>query len=154
MLRYAFFGLLLAAMVSIAFQFLGFRTIEITVLLVISALLLLEIIKTEEREELENAMREEIGKKLEGMERILNYIFRKTENLLTAEHLNEIERRVELRLEHSERKLREKFREEMEEISRKIREIETRVAELKAHANSLHKRVESVENYIFEEEEL
>ncbi len=154
MLRVAFFGFMLAAVVSVALQFLGFRAIEITILLIISALILSEIMKVEEREEMESLVKEDFTKKLEGMEKILNYIFKKVENLLTTEHIEEIERRVCSKLETKESELKRRFKDEIGKISKKIMEIEARLNELREHSFSLHKRVESMENYIFEEEEI
>ena len=73
---------------------------------------------------------------------------------LTIEHLEELHSRIASRIEKYEIEFNEKMKNEIEKIYKKISEIESKLNELKTHSSHLHKRIENMENYIFEEEEI
>lgn len=139
---------------SLFLQILGYAVLEIIILLIISILILSEIIRIEEREKIENIVKIEISKKLEGMEKVLNFIMKNISRMLTIDHLDELHSKITSKIERYEIEFNERLRNELNRISKKITEIENKLNELKSHSSHLHRRIENMENYIFEEEEI
>ena len=144
-----FIGLIL---VLIILQIIGYQVIEIIFLLVLSTLILLEIIRAEEHENIGNILKNDIYHRLVAIEKVLNYIFKNISNSLTLDHLDIFHNKLVKTLETRENFLKQKLKEDLEIISRKIIEVENRISELKNRSSTLHKRIENIENYLFEEE--
>lgn len=153
-LRTALWVVIVGIFFSLVLQILGYHVMEITILLILSVLILSELIRMEEREEIENVVKSHISSRLEGMEKILNFIMKNMSKMLTVDHLNELHSRVTSKIERYEVSFNERLKNEIEKLHEKILEIENKLNELKSHSSGLHKRVESIENYIFEEEEI
>ena len=147
-------ALVVLAFVSLALQILGYPVLEIVILLIVSVIILSELIRLEEKEELENIVRHEISGKLEGMEKVLNFMMKNISRALTVEHLDELHSRITSKIERYEVQFNERMKNELDKIAGKIIEIENKLNELKNHSSHLHRRVENMENYIFEEEEI
>jgi hypothetical protein len=153
-LRKLYWVFVAAILFTLALHLLGYKVLEITLLLILSALVLSEIIRIEEKEELHEIIRNDIFHKLIGIERVLGYIFKSMNNVLTVEHLDTLHGKLLSKLEMHEARIDQKLKEELDKIARKIIEIENKISEMKNHSSLLTKRVENIENYLFEEEEL
>jgi len=153
-LRATFWVVIVLALICAFLETLGYHLIQITLLLVLLALAILELIHIEEKESLEDALHRDIASRLESMERVLNYLFKNVSSMLTIEHLQELERRILSSFYIHKKELEEKFKKETDQIARKVLEIENRLSELKSHSSDLAKKLETMENYVFNEEEI
>ncbi len=145
---------LIIAMIFVAsfFQLLGYSLIEAIILLILASLVLVEILRMEEFERISEVLENEISHKIDGIERVVNYIFKNVSSTVTMEHLETLERSFKKELERKNAEVSQKMKEEMERLAGKIIEIENRLTEMKNHSDLVRKRVENIEDYLFEEE--
>ena len=145
---------LIIAMIFVAsfFQLLGYSLIEAIILLILASLVLVEILRMEEFERISEVLENEISHKIDGIERVVNYIFKNVSSTVTMEHLETLERAFKKELERKNAEVTQKMREDMERLAGKIIEIENRLTEMKNHSDLVRKRVENIEDYLFEEE--
>ncbi len=153
-LRAMFWIVIVLALACAFLETFGYHLMQITLLLVLLSIALLELVHLEEKEILEDALHRDIASRLESMERVLNYLFKNISSMLTVEHLQELERRIVNSFHAHKKELEEKFKKDTDQIAKKIIEIENRLSELKSHSSNLAKKLEIMENYVFNEEEL
>ncbi len=148
MLKRLFWMLAFASIFSIFLQIMGYSTLEITLLLIISSVVLLEIIRIEENEYLLESTKHEVLEKIHSIEKMVDYIFK---HVLRFHHENS---KIENKIEEHKNYLESKINSHLDRFSRKLIEIENKISEIKSKHDLFHNRLSLLEDYIFEEEEI
>ncbi len=155
MLKKLFWALVGFSVLMLVLYILGYKTLEISLFSLVTAIILMELLRIEEGNKIVSSVKEEMLNKLESIERMVSHVFKSAIKLReNNENIEKVHYVLNTKLENHKKEVDEKLKNHLDMLAKKLIEIENKITELKSTSDVFHKRLNILEDYLFEEEEL